>query len=87
MDDFINCCCEGGVPFLPMGCIPIQRESMHDISAQEVGEFLGGALNEHSKAGVEVGDACFQSSDVVIYFRYLFHKEFLCELSRANRCA
>ena len=53
---------------------------MHDIHTQEVGKFLDGALDEHSKAGVEVGDIGFQSIDVLTDDLNLLHEKGLCEV-------
>ena len=56
----------------------------HDVRAQEVGIFLDGALDEHSKADVEVGNIGFQYSDVLTDCLSLFHEQSLCKVSRAH---
>ena len=60
---------------------------MQDIGAQEVGKFLDGALDEHLKAGVEVGDIGLQRSDVPTDCLNLFHEESLFEVGRSHRGA
>ena len=57
---------------------------MHDISVQLVGELLDSALDKHSKVGVQVRDAGFQSSSVTTDFLYLFGEDSPCEVSRSN---
>ena len=52
---------------------------MHDVHTQEMEEILDDALDEHSKAGVEVGDTGFQCSDVPMGCLNLFYEESLCE--------
>ena len=87
MNDVVGCCSDGTVQHLPMCCIPIQWELVHDICAQEEGKFLDGALDKHLKAGVEVGEVGFQSSDVPTDTIYLLHEKFLCKIGRAHRGA
>ena len=48
---------------------------------------MDGALDKHSKVGVEVGDAGFQSSDVPTDSLDLLHEESFCEVGRAHRSA
>ena len=60
---------------------------MHDVRAQEVGKFLDGALDEHSNAGVKVGNIGFEGIDVLEDDFNLFHGKVLCEVGQAHRCA
>ena len=57
---------------------------MHDVRVQEVGEFLDGALDEHSKVDVEVRNIDFQCSDVPTDCLNLLHEESLCKVGRAH---
>ena len=36
----VRCHSEGAIPFLPIICIPIQGELVHDVRTHEVGKFF-----------------------------------------------
>ena len=47
-DGVVGGCSKWPIPLLPIVGIPIQRQSMHYIRTQEVGNLLNRALDEHA---------------------------------------